>query len=155
LDPLGWGGGLSSWAGVYTVNFCKTITIEDRCLAGHLVRPMSNIKVDSAMTITLLYFMRLSMSQHCIAQIGLFGSSGSDWKHRWRWNSGFVGGAGPTDECTSWIMFQGTRMVILEMVLHQVGARRHLPPRTFVLEMVSLCHRRIGLDQVYPTSQDF
>ena len=29
LNPLGWGGGLSSWASVYTVNSCKTITIED------------------------------------------------------------------------------------------------------------------------------
>jgi hypothetical protein len=29
LDPLGWGGGLSCWAGICTVNSCETITIED------------------------------------------------------------------------------------------------------------------------------
>ena len=64
---------------------------EDRHLAGHLARPMSNIKVDFTMTITLLYFTKLSTSQCCSAQIGLFGSSGSDWKLQWRWGLGFVG----------------------------------------------------------------
>ena len=38
LDPLGWGGGLSSWAGVYAVNSCETIAIEDPHIAGRLAR---------------------------------------------------------------------------------------------------------------------
>ena len=71
---------MSGWVGICTVSFYKTITVEDRHLAGCLARPMLNIKVNFAITITLLYFIRLSMSQCCIAQIGLFGSSGSDWK---------------------------------------------------------------------------
>ena len=44
LDPLGWGGGSSSWAGAYAVNSCGTIAVEDRRLAGRSARPTSNIK---------------------------------------------------------------------------------------------------------------
>jgi hypothetical protein len=56
LDPLGWDGGLSCWVGICTVSFCETIAVKDRYLAGCLVKPASNIKVNVMMTIALSYF---------------------------------------------------------------------------------------------------
>jgi len=100
------------------------------------------------MTIALLYFMRLSTSQRCIAHIELLGSSGSNWKLQWRWDSGFVGEliwVGLTDGHMSWITFRGTGTAISGMVLHPVGGQRFSPPRIFVSEMISCRRRHIGL----------
>ena len=60
-----------------------------------------------------------------------------------------------TDERTSWITFRGTGTVILEKVLHRVGAQRHSLPRTFVSKMVSRHRGHIGLGRVYPTFKIF
>ena len=126
----GWNGMSDVGFGLGAVGSC------DRChLVGHSARPASDIKVAS------LYFAKLSMSRHRIEQIGLFGGSGSDWKLRWRWNSGFVGRViwvGLTDERTSWIAFRRTRTMILETVLHWVGARRHSLGRIHFEDDISL-----------------